>query len=89
MKNPDCFWRAVGGRKGFHGYLAYLTLSVMAFPLHASFGEYAMGMLAALGITSGAIAYEDSRAAKTTFPARRSSDPAPRTEDAPLPPPEA
>jgi hypothetical protein len=53
------FWSKVGGRKGFHGYLAYLTLTVMAFALDASFGEYAIGILAALGITSSAIAYED------------------------------
>lgn len=61
--------RALGGRKAIHGYVAYLTLTVMAFPLHASFGEYAIGILAALGITSSTIAYEDrSRAAAPLTP---------------------
>ena len=53
------FWTKVGGRKLFNAYLAYVTLTVMAFVLDASFGEYAMGILAALGITSGLVAYED------------------------------
>jgi hypothetical protein len=53
------FWARVGGRKMANGYLAYLTLTVMAFALHASFGEYAIGILAALGITSASVAYED------------------------------
>lgn len=57
-----------------NGYLAYLTLTVMAFVLHASFGEYAIGILAALGITSTSIAYEDrARAA--------ADDPAPRIDE--------
>ena len=63
MSKVRTFWAAVGGRKTFHGYLAYLTLTVMAFALDASFGEYAMGILAALGITSGLVAYEDSKRA--------------------------
>lgn len=56
------FWKGVGGRKVWNGYLAYLTLTAMAFFLDATFGEYAIGVLAALGITQGSVAYEDSRA---------------------------
>ena len=59
MSRVRTFWAAMGGRKTFQGYLAYLTLTVMAFALDASFGEYAIGILAALGITSGFVAYED------------------------------
>ena len=73
MTKTERFWRAVGGRKQFHGYLAYVTLTAMAFFLNATFGEYAMGILAALGITSGVIAYED-RQSKRPFPRRRASD---------------
>ena len=42
-----------------NGYLAFITLTAMAFALDASFGEYAIGVLAALGITSATVAYED------------------------------
>lgn len=53
------FWVRVGGRKMFNSYLAYASLTVMALVLKASFGEYAMGILAALGISSASVAYED------------------------------
>lgn len=53
------FWKAVGGRKALNGYLAYLTLTVMAFPLGATFPQYAGAMLLALGITAGLVAFED------------------------------
>lgn len=62
------FFGAVGGRKAFQGYLAYVTLTVMAFALDASFGEYAIGILAALGITSTSIAYEDKMQAVAASP---------------------
>ncbi len=53
------FWVRVGGRKMFNSYLAYASLTVMAMVLHASFGEYAIGVLAALGISTASVAYED------------------------------
>lgn len=60
-RRRNSFWSKVGGRKLFNGYLAYVTLTVMAFFLDASFTEYAIGILAALGITSGLVAYEDKQ----------------------------
>lgn len=58
------FWTKVGGRKMANGYLAYITLTIMAFALDATFGEYAIGILAALGITSATVAYEDKAKAE-------------------------
>lgn len=77
--SADRFWKAVGGRKVFNAYLAYLTLTAMAFALDATFGEYAMGMLAALGITQGFVAYEDSKGGRR-FPTRRAADPVADTD---------
>ena len=58
---PNSFFRAVGGRKNFAGYLAFLALTGMALPLNASFTQYAATILMALGITSGLVAFEDLR----------------------------
>ena len=55
------YYEWAGGRKLGVGYLAAVLLTVMALVLDASYTEYAGGILIALGITSGAIAYEDSR----------------------------
>lgn len=75
MSKAATFWKAMGGRKAFQGYLAYLTLTLMAFALNASFGEYAVGILAALGITSGLVAYEDKVRAETSAPDNPSPEP--------------
>lgn len=53
------FWRRVGGRKTFNGWLAFAALTVMAFPLQASFAAYSAAVLVALGITNGLTATED------------------------------
>ena len=53
------FWIWMGGRKQFGSYLAFIALTAMAFPLHATFVEYSVAMLAALGVTSGLVALED------------------------------
>jgi hypothetical protein len=55
------FYDWAGGRKIAIGYVAALLLTAMAFLLKATYAEYAGGLLLALGITSGTIAYEDSR----------------------------
>lgn len=54
----------VGGRKAFNGYVATALLTVMALVLRAGYTEYAGAILLALGITSGLIAFEDSRRPK-------------------------
>ena len=54
------FWRAVGGRKVFSGYIATVLLTAMAIPLGASFVEYSGAILLALGITAGTVAAEDA-----------------------------
>ncbi len=53
------FFQLVGGRKQFNGYIATLLLTIMAPFLQASFSEYSLGLLGALGLTSGLIAWED------------------------------
>lgn len=55
------YYEWAGGRKMGAGYIAALLLTAMAIVLGASYAEYAGGILLALGITSGTIAYEDSR----------------------------
>lgn len=55
------YYEWAGGRKIAIGYLAALLLTIMAVVLDAGYAEYAGGILIALGITSGTIAYEDSR----------------------------
>ena len=56
-------YRFFGGRKVALGFIAVAILTVMAFPLHAGFGEYAAAVLGALGLTVGSVAYEDARRA--------------------------
>lgn len=53
------FFRKVGGRKSFHGYIAVVFLTVMAFFLNATYPMYMSGILLALGITSGLTTTED------------------------------
>jgi hypothetical protein len=53
------FFHRMGGRKQFNGYVATLLLTAMAPILQASFSEYSLGLLGALGLTSGLIALED------------------------------
>ena len=55
------FYEWSGGRKIAIGYVAAVLLTAMAIFLKASYAEYAGAILLALGITSGAVAYEDSR----------------------------
>lgn len=55
------YYEWAGGRKVGIGYVAAVLLTIMALILDASYTEYAGGILIALGITSGTIAYEDSR----------------------------
>lgn len=55
------FYEWAGGRKVAVGYVAAALLTIMALVLRASYAEYAGAILLALGITSGTIAYEDSR----------------------------
>lgn len=50
---------ALGGRKSAAGFVAALLLTAMAFPLQAEFGQYMTGLLIALGLTQGTVAYED------------------------------
>lgn len=55
------YYEWAGGRKLGVGYLAAVLLTIMALILGAGYVEYAGAILLALGITSGSIAYEDSR----------------------------
>ncbi|HEY9851059.1 MAG TPA: hypothetical protein V6D28_16440 [Leptolyngbyaceae cyanobacterium] len=55
----NSFFHCLGGRKQFNGYVATLLLTVMCPLLKASFTEYSLGILGALGLTSGLIALED------------------------------
>lgn len=57
------FWAWVGGRKMGNGAILATLLTVMAFPLHATFTEYATFVAAALLGTSGLIAAEDVKRA--------------------------
>lgn len=57
------FWQMVGGRKFGNGAILAALLTVMAFPLHATFTEYATFLATALLGTSGLIAAEDVRRA--------------------------
>ena len=59
MSNP--LFAKVGGRKAAFGLLAAILLTAMAFPLDATFSEYMMGILGALGLTSAAVAWEDAK----------------------------
>lgn len=52
---------ALGGRKSAAGFLAALLLTGMAFPLQAEFTQYMTGILIALGLTQGTVAWEDTR----------------------------
>ena len=52
---------ALGGRKSAAGFFAALLLTIMAFPLSAEFSQYMTGILIALGLTQGTVAYEDIR----------------------------
>lgn len=52
---------AFGGRKTTLGLYASALMTAMAFPLKATFGEYALAICGALGLTSAAIAWEDVR----------------------------
>lgn len=58
------FYEWAGGRKVGLGILGALLLTIMAFPLDADFGVYGGMILGCLGITSGAVAYEDTRRPK-------------------------
>jgi hypothetical protein len=51
------FFSAIGGRKQFNGYIATALLTIMAPFLGASFPEYSLGVLGALGLTSSLIAF--------------------------------
>lgn len=53
------FYEWAGGRKVALGLLYAAMVTVMAFPLGAEFGVYAAALAAGLGITSGAVAWED------------------------------
>lgn len=77
MKTHETFWRVMGGRKMFNGYLAYATLTAMALYLKPTFGEFALGILGALGITGGLVAFEDkqSKGGSGSFLQRRAGDP--------------
>lgn len=55
------FWAAVGGRKQANGYLLAILITAMAFPLGASFTEYATAIGVALLGTSATVAYEDAK----------------------------
>ena len=58
-RQKNQFFYLVGGRKQFNGYIAAILLTAMAPFLKASFPEYSLGILGALGLTSGLIALED------------------------------
>ena len=61
MRQVKTIYGAVGGRKAAFGLLAAALLTSMAFPLDASFGEYSLSLLGALGLTQGFVAYEDTQ----------------------------
>lgn len=74
MKSED-FWKAVGGRKQFNGYVYATLLSVMAVRMETfPFDAYALWLAAALLGTSVMVAAEDR--AKNLRPpgSRRSTD---------------
>lgn len=59
------FWRACGGRKQFNAYLCALLLTIVVFFVpEGSFRYYGAYLLAALSITTAAIAFEDVRKSK-------------------------
>lgn len=51
----------LGGRKSAAGFFAAVLLTIMAFPLSAEFTQYMTGILIALGLTQGTVAWEDTR----------------------------
>ena len=56
------FWRALGGRKNANAYLCALLLTVAVFFVAPeAYRYYGAYLLAALGITNVAIAWEDVR----------------------------
>jgi hypothetical protein len=57
-------YQAVGGRKMFSGLAAAVLISLFAFTHPVGFLEYAGAILAALGITSTAVAAEGRAHAK-------------------------
>jgi hypothetical protein len=67
------FFNIIGGRKQFNGYIATLLLTVMAPFLKASFPEYSLGILGALGLTSSLIAFEDRENRKNSESTKISS----------------
>lgn len=60
------FFNTIGGRKQFNGYIATALLTIMAPFLGASFPEYSLGVLGALGLTSSLIAFEDKENRKNS-----------------------
>lgn len=54
------FYEWAGGRKVALGLLYAALVTVMAFPLSATFVGYAAALATGLGITSGTVAWEDS-----------------------------
>lgn len=56
------FWRALGGRKNANSYITATLLTIVVFFVAPESYKYYGGyLLAALGITNMAIAFEDTR----------------------------
>jgi len=49
-----------GGRKQFNGYLYSFLVTFLALVLQAEFGAAATALAVGLGVTSGAVAWEDT-----------------------------
>lgn len=77
MSKTETFWKAVGGRKMFNGYLYAALITVMVLVLEGSFAEYMMGLGGALLGTSIVVASEDRAGRTAAFPYRRASDETP------------
>jgi anti-sigma-K factor RskA len=57
----EVLYRFAGGRKMFVQYLTVALLTAAGVRARPPFWEYALAVCAALGITVGGVAYEDSR----------------------------
>lgn len=51
----------MGGRKQTNGYIAAVLLTGMAWPLQATYAQYTIALLTALGFHTAAVAWEDHK----------------------------
>ena len=66
------FYKAMGGRKQFNGYLMVALITAMAFPLDADYQTYCLWVAACLLGTTAAVVIEDHHARKLGAPGTKS-----------------